>query len=109
MAQRKTLPSGCIAYQLNREEMSYIQNFEIVMEGCVSCKCELTDAVYYVPILDAWLCEECLKEWSLFSKRYICCDEDTDNEIDKMALFEELCKELNISIEKDILSHRRIC
>ena len=109
MAKRRTLPGGWIAYRLDHEEMGYMQNFEIAMEGCVSCNCELNDVVYYVPIMDAWVCEECMKEWSIFSKLYVSSDEDTNIEIDKMALFEELCVKLNIPIQKDALSRQRIC
>lgn len=109
MAQRKTLPSGWIVYQLHRQEMNCLQKYEIAVEGCDSCHCILKNDVYYIPVLDAWVCEDCMQEWSIFSKRYLSSDEDTNMEIDKMALFEELCVKLNISIQKDVLSQQRIC
>ena len=62
MTKKRTLPGGWIAYQLDHEEMRSIQNFEIAMEGCITCKCEVNDVVYYVPIMDAWVYEKCIEE-----------------------------------------------
>ncbi len=104
MAKRVTLPSGWIAYRIEQDELKIMQEHEIAHHGCDSCHCELNDDVYYIPVLESWACEDCFRTWMVFSKRFTEEDAEENLEMDKMELFEKLCRSLNIPIQQDLFS-----
>lgn len=89
------LASGYTIIKFNQEVLKKLIANGLFGDICDSCNQLMKDDVYYIPVLNQGMCQECMEEWDSSARLY---ESDLFNEIQNLMNFEKNLKKLNIQV-----------
>ncbi|MDU2156359.1 hypothetical protein [Clostridium sp.] len=95
MVQKQKNKNGLIYYKINNEDQLKLILFRILGFSCDSCN-KTIEKVYYIPVLNWGMCEECFQDWKNRAIKYA---EDEWFEKQNVTWFEEQCKKCSVEVE----------